>query len=307
LAFNLAIPNLTEGVHTFALEGIRDGVVYQSFPAQLDIFVPGTPLEYYFNNFSIDSLLDDFVGEGFNIRLEPGFDDPAIHSDHNYDNRRTISYQLKKPIIVAEDQIFEYRDVAIIETGEDFTSFGDQDFYDFVVVEGSTDGLTWTPLADGYDSSFDPSWEAAYNNRRDGTSRLFVDHQVDLKDSYDIGTVIFIRYRLFADPGKNAWGWAIDDVNIRQETTTPVFTPEFETLSIYPNPVQDLLQITLPPLTAEVSLIMSDARGRIVHRVSSHKTSNYQLDVGRYQEGIYFLEIYSGGALVATEKIMVLR
>ena len=34
----------------------------------------------------------------------------------------------------------------------------DNDFYDYVVVEGTKDGINWEPMADGYDARADSTW-----------------------------------------------------------------------------------------------------------------------------------------------------
>jgi hypothetical protein len=38
--------------------------------------------------------------------------------------------------------------------------FGDANFNDYVVVEGTRDGTTWLPIAPGYDCRLYPEWEA---------------------------------------------------------------------------------------------------------------------------------------------------
>ena len=102
-----------------------------------------------------------------------------------------------------------YKDVAIIETGEANTVFGDFEFWDFVIVEGSLDGITWTPLVDGYDASFDALWTSTYNAGSDGTEDMYVDHTIDLLETFSEGDEILIRFRLFSDP--NVTGCGLDD------------------------------------------------------------------------------------------------
>ncbi len=53
-----------------------------------------------------------------------------------------------------------FDEIAYVENGESGTSFRDADFYDYVVVEGSTDGgNTWHEFADGYDCRNYEEWE----------------------------------------------------------------------------------------------------------------------------------------------------
>lgn len=307
---NIAIPvenfNLPDGEYDFQIIGYLDGISYVSSSFSAFVFDPGDPTASYFNDFS-DDALDDFVGNGFSVRLEDGFTDPAIHSPHDYNNAGEIMYQLKTPIMVSEDQNFLYKDVAIIELGRDFARFGEEDFFDFVVVEGSSDGSNWLPLADGYDASFSQSWTTAYNSGAAGRAAIFVEHDIDLKDRFDVDDIVFIRYRLFADAFETGWGWAIDDVEVRLENTTPVFTPEFEELSIYPNPATDVINIDLPSTHGDATILVRDIQGRLVSRqlVPSRQA---QLSINASDmRGLFIIEIIEEGILVATEKVVVVK
>src|SRR5205085_4167637 len=101
-----------------------------------------------------------------------GFENGAIHSTHPYpsggsaETSLNFTYQLKVPIkIKASDATIKFDEIVLVEPGEAGAAFGTEDFFDYVVVEGSTDGgLTWTPVADGYDSNSKPEWLALYNS-----------------------------------------------------------------------------------------------------------------------------------------------
>ena len=72
-----------------------------------------------------------------------------------------------------------------METGEAGTSFGDEEFWDYVIVEGSTDGLNWIPFLDGYDSDTYPEWTAAYNSGRDGSPSLYKTRTIDMLETFN--------------------------------------------------------------------------------------------------------------------------
>jgi hypothetical protein len=61
---------------------------------------------------------------------------------------------------------FQYDDVAIVEPGELGASFPSDEFYDYVVVEGTKNGLDWVALAPGYD---------ARHNSQDGLRYIMED------------------------------------------------------------------------------------------------------------------------------------
>ena len=76
-----------------------------------------------------------------------------------------LTYTLTVPIIVNSSNAFlSYKDVAIVEPGDPGSVFGDDNFYDYVIVEGTRDGINWIPLADGYDCRYDAAWLNAYNS-----------------------------------------------------------------------------------------------------------------------------------------------
>ena len=297
--------DLPDGTYEVRIIGYLDGVSYESVALSVSLFAPRDPVTEYTNDFSDPDKIEDFIGEGFRVGGELGFNNPAIHSRHTYEDQTTRSYQLKIPVIVQDSQYFRYRDVAIIETGQSGFAFPSINFFDFVITEGSLDGLNWEPLAPGYDSSLDPSWLSTYDSEGRGTAEMFVDQEIDLKDAFAIGDTLFIRFRLFADPLVNGWGWAIDDVEVRLERSTPVLDPAFDQIKIYPNPASDFLRIALPDKTRSTQIIMRDLSGRVVtFREAILGNQETVIDLSGYAPGVYFLEVREGKELVVSEKII---
>lgn len=81
-------------------------------------------------------------------------------------------------------------------------------------------------------------------------------------------------------------------------------------LSVYPNPVKDVLNINLsetsrtPNSTGTINLI--DFSGNITKSINSdYNKSSYTLDVSNIEKGIYFLQFISNGQIIQTEKIIV--
>ncbi|MGY8940326.1 MAG: hypothetical protein ACKVK4_10120, partial [Flavobacteriales bacterium] len=72
-------------------------------------------------------------------------------TDHPYNDATTYTLALKKPLTLSDvNKDFTYQDFAIVEPYTDdladLTSF-----YDFVIIEASTDLITWKTL-DKYDA-----------------------------------------------------------------------------------------------------------------------------------------------------------
>lgn len=196
----------------------------------------GEPVDVYMNNFNTTS--SDFFGNGFSIETVAGFSNGAIHSEHPYINgdgfpggERNLVYQLKVPVRVKDSDAFmTFDEVVLVEPGQAGTVFGDANFFDYVVVEGSTDGgENWIPLADGYDSRDRNDWLTRFESSVDGNGNstavgdenLYRTRQISLLDEFDAGDEVAIRFRLFIDPFSSGWGWAIDNLKIQTDIVRP--------------------------------------------------------------------------------------
>lgn len=185
----------------------------------------------YINDFNNASA--DFYGDGFSVATPAGFRNGAIHSQHPYqsgngfpDNELNTTYELLVPIIVKKrNAIIQFKEVVLVEPGEVGAKFGDPNFYDYVVVEASTDGgTTWKSIDDGYDAGADNAWLTRFNSAfllgnssAVGDSTLYRPRALDLLKHFHAGEEIIIRFRLFSDQLTTGWGWAIDDLNIQND------------------------------------------------------------------------------------------
>ncbi|MEY4929378.1 MAG: hypothetical protein RI909_102, partial [Bacteroidota bacterium] len=191
----------------------------------------------YSNNFN--SASTDFFGDNvFSITTPTGFSNGAIHTDHPYPNgsgegsTSNFIYQLKVPIrLNANNPTLKFDEIVLVEPGEPGSVFGSPDFYDYVITEGSKDGgLTWTPLADGYDARDNAAWLAKFNSSNDGSNStatgdpsLYRTRVINMinNGNFAANDVIVIRFRLFADPLAYGWGWAIDNLKIQIDDVAP--------------------------------------------------------------------------------------
>jgi len=223
-----------------SISSFKNGRAYQSATRAINATPVVASQASYVNDFNAPTA--DFFGNGFSIATPSGFNNGAIHSLHPYQNNTMLTHQLKVPIIVAATNAFlQYEDIALVEPGEPGSVFGDLDFYDYVIVEATTDGINWKPLADGYDARFDPAWLSAYQNNTAGNPLLYRSHRLNLLNVFAAGDKIFVRFRLFADTGANGWGWAIDNLSIQPNATAvaadaPKLPTTFELSQNYPNP-----------------------------------------------------------------------
>ncbi|MCB0282133.1 MAG: T9SS type A sorting domain-containing protein [Calditrichae bacterium] len=264
-----------------------NGNYYVSQKFELEVFSFKNPVANYVTDFE-DEPTGDFLGTDFTIERYFGFRNKAVHSPHNYLDMTEYTYTLLKPIQVSStDARMMYSDVAIVEPGEPGTVFGDEQFYDYVVVEGSKDGVNWLALAPGYDCRFDPTWEAAYVTPT-LYRNLFRRHTIDLTDTFDAGETILVRFRLSTDPEEVGWGWVIDSLQI-QDFIVGIEDVKFtaNTFSLkqnYPNPFNPTTKIQFSlAKTSPVSLRIFDNSGRVVKTLYSGK----KLEAGTLHEVVW--------------------
>ncbi len=316
LNFNLDnIPN--SGDATVQVKSYANEIEYVSNVKTITLFEVEDPILSYGNVF--DTGIDvDFMGNGFTVGQTTGFATSAINSLHDYETNNDYVYQLKKPIIIAESNArFLYDDVAIVEPGENGSTFGDQDFYDFVVVEGSKDGITWEPIADGYDARFDSDWLARYNNAtdNDGEQSLYVSHDIDLLDTFNPQDTVFFRFRLFSDPGAVGWGWIVDNLFIQEDRVVdPVgIGDELDENKLrftqYPNPGNGEVVVDYElPQAGNVTFRLINLSGKLVssqqlgRKASGNNT--VRLDFSSQSQGLYILQMESGSGKFSSKLII---
>jgi hypothetical protein len=205
-----------------------------------------------------------------------------------------------------------------VEPGEDNSVFGNQNFFDYVVVEGSKDGgATWKPLEDGYDSRYNSEWLSVYrsgetgeNSTAPGRPDLFKPHTMSLIGAFQPQDTVIIRFRLFADQGAHGWGWAIDNLNIQADVTgtEPLAASAF---TIFPNPTNGLLTVEarLASVVSQVNVSVVNTLGApVVDRHFANTTAHFmgQLDLGGLSPGMYIVNVEAGEQQI-TRKIVVVR
>ncbi len=276
------------------------------------VFVTGIKpaRDFYANNFNLPS--NYFIGNSFSITTPDGFADAAIHSSHPYENgsgpndESSYSYQLQVPIrINSEDPTIKFDEIVLVEPGENGSVFGDADFYDYVVVEGSDDGgTTWKPFADGYDSRASSAWLTRYNSNivddnsaAIGTPQHFRERTINMLNAgqFDEGDEVLIRFRLFADQAAHGWGWAIDNLSI-QETITGVEQEADRYLKIYPNPAIDHITVEV---SANVALRIMNAGGQIISNQVTRSEGRTDIDISNYNPGLYLIQVELAGETVS--------
>ncbi len=283
------------------------------------------PVEKYITNFNTTNT--DFIGTDFSISAPSGFDNAGLNSAHPYLSPDTdnvnfnFSTILRYPIVLNAKGIMTFDEIALVEPGESGTKFGDSDFFDYVIIEGSMDnGITWNPLADGYDCNLEQSWLDKWNSSITGnnstavaTKDLFVKHEINMlaNGNFKTGDTILVRFRLFSDPYSHGWGWIIDNLAIQdvETVTTPIVLSAGE-ISFSPNPAIDKLTVAINSYKHIKSLQMKayNASGELVFKQFCPVESNVfrtTLDVSQFISGLYLFAVETEDGQILTRKVVV--
>ncbi len=269
------------------------------------------PVSTYFSDFNQTNR--DFLSADFSIKTPSFFLNGALHSLHPYKSpeKDDMSFeyqaQLKYPIILKSGGMISYDEVVLVEPADDGAVFGGDEFWDYVIVEGSKDrGKTWKALIDGYDSGTYKSWKSAYNSgivgnnsTASGTKDLYLKREfaINQKGHFETGDTILIRFRLYSDPFANGWGWCIDNLSI-QDPATVVATMEHSPgeLIFFPNPVSDelIFRGDFSRETERLKLLIYNHSGSVLMQYDWPVSGNIiqqRIDMSALSAGIYLVVV----------------
>ncbi len=245
----IPLPSLQDGDNIKYRIRAKDNSVAQNEAAKptvagyytINVVTLSATQDSYVNDFN--SLSNDFFGDNiFNINTPTGFSNGAIHTSHPYPNGTgsnffsNFIYQLRIPIrLKSADATIKFDEIVLIEPGADGSVFGDDDFFDYVVVEGSKDGgITWKSFADGYDSRANADWLTKFNSGFDneefpnstgqGNPGLYKPRTINMigNGNFVANDEIVIRFRLLTDQLVHGWGWSIDNIKIQIDDVPPM-------------------------------------------------------------------------------------
>jgi hypothetical protein len=297
---------------------IPDGTAY-SFKAE-NLF---EPISGYINDFN--NPTNDFVIREFEVYTADNFENGALHSPHPYlspnQDNATIDYVtiLKYPVILKENGTMSFDEVVLVEPGEDGAGYGDDDFWDYVIVEGSKDlGKTWLQVTAGYDSGADSVWLDSYNDgivnadsRTNGSAGMYINREINLlqSDNFFAGDTVLFRFRLYSDPYAHGWGWAIDNLRIQTPVSSPLHILSSGNISIYPNPFDKAITVSLQPKSRiekiEIEIynidgqkIRTDIFANVNHLMAE------KINLAGIGAGVYFVTVKENGTQVYSQKVV---
>ena len=278
----------------------------------------------YVNDFEVS--LTDFNGSGFSITNPTGFSDNAIHSIHPYtnageNNTRNFNYDLSVPIIIRKNEaLIEYEEVVLVEPSTAGASFGDLEFWDFVIVEGRRlDETEWLPFLNGYDSRAHPAWLSAYNSgvqgndsNTAGSNSLFRDRTIDMQanGNFSEGDTVVVRFRLFSDPFAVGWGWAIDNLRIQDTQVSIEDFVDNQDFKVFPNPVSDQflnINTTFKQVVDQVKVQVHSIHGQLLFQQAyniQNQSFQESIPINDFPKGVLLLTVNIDGQEQISRRII---
>ena len=281
------------------------------------------PIGSYVNDFNTGS--NDFILTDFEVYTETDFENGALHSPHPYpspdqdDVEFNFSTILKYPIILAEDAALTFDEIVLVEPGEAGTGYGDFEFWDYVIVEASSDqGETWLPLENGYDARANSNWLENYNKVTEemnsttiGQPEWFINREINMTQNgnFAAGDTILIRFRLYSDPYAHGWGWTIDNLRIQQPVSAPAPVLSPGNITAYPNPFNNSFTVRIEPKN-EIENLTIDVYNMFGQKI---KSVSHQNIIGTFSEeifteqevsGMYLLSVKENGQPILTKKMI---
>ncbi|MBK9936250.1 MAG: T9SS type A sorting domain-containing protein [Cytophagaceae bacterium] len=286
----------------------------------------GNPVKEYSTDFETDN--GDFAKLGFSITQPSGFTSNGLHSSHPYKNgiglldpatdfpymsfERNEIAMLKVPIeLKSTGATVTFDEVVLVEPGEAGSVYGENGFFDFVVVEGSLDGVFWFPLEDGYDSRKYATMEKLYNSKKNsgtqsnstatGTltyqkSRTIEIYGDELTSDF-AGETMLLRFRLYADQWTNGWGWSIDNLYVQKAAPKVLSNDPNQILGLKmgPNPSQSHFKVEYQAETEnQVKIEIFDMKGRTYYTdeiPTDAKNLNHDINISNLKPGTYLLKL----------------
>lgn len=309
---SIIVPINGSGLIKVQLKSFVNDEIYLSYPKEVETIELLAASGGYYTTF--ESNTDDWINDGFEFSKPAGFAGPAAHTPHPYPDESELSLLLRTPIIVAgSDAVLKYEDIAIIETGEPGTVYGDEEFWDYVIVEGNSSG-EWIELVDGYDADANRQWRDAYNAGGSGTESMYVEHSINLLDFFNEGDEVLIRFRLYADQFTNGWGWAINYVEIQPQfvgVEDEALPLTYSLKQNYPNPFNPSTTISYSLAgQSKVNLSVYNSIGErvtvLVNDVKAAGNYNVSWNAASLASGVYFYRIETD-SFVDIKKMILLK
>lgn len=291
---NITIEGLPAGPATIKVVGYLGENAFGALQydiTKLDLLSPEASYVTYFES------LDDLVVS--NMEMSEVGDLDALSTSNPYAHNTTHEVLIRTPITIASSNaMMNFRDIGIVEPNGDY-----------ILIEGTNNGLDWLPVTPAYDASENEGWQTAFAGGGSGKVSLFMDHSIDLLETFEADDLVLFRMRMVSNSSKNGWGWAIDNIGIQGEAVATEENPLSVKMNVYPNPSPNAVKVQYSLVKASDVLIQAmDITGRTIqsHALGKQATGTHEHIVHFDNTGQYFITVISGNKK-ETKKVVIKR
>jgi hypothetical protein len=263
----------------------------------------------------------------FTISKPSGFSTFALHTKHPYPTAEytgktiDLTATLKNPVTIRNQEAYlEFDEIALLELSEEGTVFGDYEFWDYCIIEGSKDKINWYAFEQkGYKTESYPDWLSTFYSKTsidingkisstaDGAENLYHHHKVNLLGNKYLrkGDTTYIRFRLFSDAFQNAWGWAIDNLKIQTTAVNEEIIKNSDIVKVYPTISSNYFTIFSEKDSRINSIEAISILGEAIScSIEEESNNNYKLSINGIS-GMYFLSIKFNDGSITVSKVIV--
>jgi photosystem II stability/assembly factor-like uncharacterized protein len=303
--------NLTEGYHQLGIQVFDDAnnletpVNNQEFVV-IDFETPSSTIEISeFQASDVFTYKSEFIIDNLDGAVSSTV---LSNTDHPYNNGTTYTVALKKPLTLSDaNKDFTYQDFAIVEPFTDNLADLTR-FYDFVILEASTDLITWKTL-DKYDARRYTDWLLEYNKgaNASGSDLLFKEQSIVLTDKgFSIGETVVFRFRLVADIGVNSYGWAIKSINAGATASIDEVLKGNKVFTIYPTISNGNFTLFAENTLGLSKINIFDINGKQVYESNLDFNTNDKQEVSvNLNAGVYMVNLIDENNKKSSSKIII--
>ena len=234
-----------------------------------------------------DSVSDNFDNNGWGTTTSTYVSPSSSITDSpsgNYSSNTNETITLNSPVDLSN---------AIGASASFYAQWDIENNWDYVQFEVSTNGGgTWIPQCGNFTNSgssnnSQPTGEPLY----DGTQNDWVLEEINLSDY--LGENIIVRFQLRSDGSVNEDGFYFDDLTINIVEPGPLGVGGISAIqfSVFPNPVEDLLNITTS--VSNYTIELYSLQGTLVERIENNEGSK-SIDYSDLASGVYIVKLISG-------------
>jgi photosystem II stability/assembly factor-like uncharacterized protein len=312
VTYSYETENLTEGEHEIGIQLFNDTNNSQSLVknegVNIIVFKPFSSLLQIteFKNSDIFTYNTEFIIDNLSNSVSSNV---LNNSEHPYSNSASYSVILKQPLTITEsNKDFTYKDFAIVEPyTDDLTDI--TKFYDYVIIEASTDLNTWKTI-NKYDSRRFPEWLAEFDKGVGSMTindNLFKEQTIDLTTKgFTEGETVVFKFSLISDPGANSYGWVIKSINDKATASVDEVLSGTKVFTVFPTVSNGEFTLQAKNSLGKTKMNIFSVTGKQVFSKELDFTSNEKQKISvNLNSGVYIVNVIDQNNRKTSNKIII--